>query len=330
MRFVAPARKQPRIFQAIKSGYETMAGNAYLVLFPILFDLYFLLGRRYLVTNMVQDMIDSIIFPPSASTEILETWQELSASLIDTLQHFSLSGFLRSFPIGIPSLLAYRPMEVSPLGAFSTVQLESYGQFFLAIIGFSTIGFLLGVLFLFAVSYAVRDTHTESITANLAQKFLSLLALPLVVILVFVFILTPAIFLISILNALLPILGAVGYFFLTLTVISLSIPLIFTAHDILLYGSNFREAVKQSIQIVRPTNGKTSIFLFVAIMATYVTNFLWQIPADGSYMLLISILGHALVTTTFYVASFYFYIDARKSVRESLLTETNNSEHMSV
>ena len=34
-------------------------------------------------------------------------------------------------------------------------------------------------------------------------------------------------------------------------------------------------------------------------------------------MLLVSILGHSLVTTIIFAASFHYYIDARKSVRES-------------
>jgi hypothetical protein len=125
--------------------------------------------------------------------------------------------------------------------------------------------------------------------------------------------------LISIFSAILPILGSLGYFLLSLGVISALIPLFFTAHEILLTGSSFVIAAKNSIRTVRPTNGKTSIFLMIAFVATYATNFLWQIPKQDSWMLIIAILGHALVTTIFYVASFHFYIDARNCVRESFI-----------
>ena len=75
---------------------------------------------------------------------------------------------------------------------------------------------------------------------------------------------------------------------------------------------------------------KTSSFLFLVLLVSYITNFLWQIPEDGSYMLLVSILGHAVVSTILWIASFHFYEDARNCVHRSIVEETLNSEHLSV
>jgi hypothetical protein len=68
----------------------------------------------------------------------------------------------------------------------------------------------------------------------------------------------------------------------------------------------------------------------LAILTTYATNFLWQIPKQDSWMLIVSILGHALVTTILYVASFHYYIDAHNCVRESLISETPVNEQTGI
>lgn len=330
MRFVIPAKKQPKVFNAIKAGYDTLSTHVYLLLFPIVLDVFFLFGKRLLIANQIERIISGITLPSSTSTEVLNSWEELTTSLLVSFKNFSLTAFLRSFPIGIPSLLAYRPLEVNPLGAFSATQVESYGSTILYILGFSLIGFLLGSLFLSVIRYSVQNKASAPAREQLPHQLLSLFSLPVAVLLLSVFILTPALFLISIINSILPILGSLGYFLLSLGLISAAIPLFFTAHEILLTGNNFMTAVKDSIRTVRPTNGKTSIFLMLAFLATYATNFLWQIPKENSWMLIISILGHALVTTIFIVASFHFYIDARKCVRESLIKDTPDIEQTGV
>ena len=330
MRFIIPAKKQPKVLDAIKAGYDTLSTHVYLLLFPILLDIFFLFGKRLSIANQSERMISGITLPSSASTEVLKSWEELTTSLLVSFKNFSLTAFLRSFPIGIPSLLAYRPLEVNPLGAFSTIQVESYASTLLYILGFSLIGFLLGSLFLSVVRNSVENKTSIHDLEQLPHQLLPLFALPVVALLLSVFILTPALFLISIFNSFLPILGALGYFLLSLGLISAAIPLFFTAHEILLTGNNFVTAARDSIRTVRPTNGKTSIFLMLAFIATYATNYLWQIPKENSWMMIISILGHALVTTIFIVASFHFYIDARNCVRDSLITDTPVNEQTGV
>jgi hypothetical protein len=43
---------------------------------------------------------------------------------------------------------------------------------------------------------------------------------------------------------------------------------------------------------------------------------LWRIPEEDSWMLLISVLGHALISTIILTASFHYCLSARESVRE--------------
>lgn len=328
MRFVLPAKKQPKVIDAFKAGYSTLSSHLYLLLFPILLDVFFLFGKRLLIADQVKAMFSNVTLPSSLSTEMLNSWDEVSSLAFEIFKNFSLTAFLRSFPIGVPSLLAYRPMEVNPLGTFSTVQVASPGSTIVYILGFSLIGFLLGTLYLWLIRNSVLDKSSTQTPDRLPQQLISLFTIPVFVFSLGIFVLLPIIFLISIFNSFLPILGTLGYFLLSLGIISSAIPLFFTPHEILLSGSNFVNSAKESIRIVRPTNGKTSIFIMLAYLATYATNLLWQIPKDDSWMLAVSILGHALVTTLIFVASFHFYIDARDCVRDSIITETPINEQL--
>ena len=76
MRFVIPAKKQPKVFDAIKAGYDTVSGNVYLLLFPIVLDLFFLFGKRLLVANQLERKISEVTLPTSTKTEVIKTWEE--------------------------------------------------------------------------------------------------------------------------------------------------------------------------------------------------------------------------------------------------------------
>lgn len=330
MRFVLPAKKQPKVFNAFKAGYNTLSSHLYLLLFPILLDVFFLFGKRLLIADQIRAMFTNLTLPSSVSTEMLNSWEELSNIAVEMFKNFSLTAFLRSFPIGVPSLLAYRPMESNPLGDFSSAQIASFGSTIIYALGFSLIGFLLGILFLRLIRNSILNNSSAPTSDRLPQQLLSLFTIPVFVIFLSMFVLVPIIFLISIFNSFLPFLGTLGYFLLSLGIISSVIPMFFTPHEILLSGSNFVNSAKESVRNVRPTNGKTSIFIMLAYLATYATNLLWQIPKDDSWMLAVSILGHALVTTIIFIASFHFYIDARDCVRDSLISKTPINEDLGV
>jgi len=324
-----PAREQPKVFKAIKAGFDSLSSHVWLLLFPIALDLFFLFGKRLLISDQINSFLSSFIPPEGMTTELLATWEDLKLLLSETINNFSLTSFLRSYPIGIPSLFSNRNFSVSPLGEYNTVQVSSIGTV-LAVLGFSVVGFLLGVLYLYGVRNSTNINLTKVTWQSFSKQLLSLILIPLVLIVIALVIFVPALLIIAVLTIILPLLGSIGSFLLYFLVLSAGIPLIFTAHEILLYGINFQDAIKESIKVVRPTNMKTSSFLFFAFLVSYITNLLWQIPEDGSYMLIVSILGHAVISTILWIASFHFYEDARNCVHRSIVEETLNSEHLSV
>ena len=323
-----PSREQPKVFKAIKAGFDSLSSHVWLLLFPIALDLFFLFGKRLLISDQINSFLSNFIPPEGMTAELLATWEELKLLLSETIKNFSLTSFLRSYPIGIPSLLSNRNLSVSPLGEYSTAQVSASGTV-LTVLGFSVIGFLLGVLYLYAIQKSTKTNQTKDTWQSFSKQLLTLILIPLVLIVIALVIFVPVLVIISVLTAIIPLLGSIGSFLFYIFVLSAGIPLIFTAHEILLYGTSFKDAIKESIKVVRPTNMKTSSFLFLVLLVSYITNFLWQIPEDGSYMLLVSILGHAVVSTILWIASFHFYEDARNCVHQSI-EETLDSEQLSV
>ncbi len=324
-----PSREQPKVFKAIKAGFDSLSSHVWLLLFPIALDLFFLFGKRLLISNQINSFLSSFIPPEGMTADLLATWEDLKLLLSETLNNFSLTTFLRSYPIGIPSLLSNRNLSVSPLGEYSTIEVNPSGTL-LAVLGISAIGFLLGVIYLYAIRKSTNINPTKDSWQSFSKQLISLIMIPLSLIVIALVIFVPALLIISVLTALIPLLGSIGSFLFYFMVLSAGIPLIFTAHEILLYGTSFKDALKESIKVVRPTNMKSSSFLFLVLFVSYITNFLWQIPEDGSYMLLVSILGHAVVSTILWIASFHFYEDARNCVHRSIEEETLDSEQLSV
>lgn len=322
------AKNQPKIIEAFRRSFVTLSGNMYLLLFPILLDLFFLFGKRILISDIVSSWINAIVFPSSTSPELLESWSTVSQLYLKSVADFSLTGFLRSFPIGVPSLLAFRQMAVNPSGAFASIQAQSSVEILLWLVLFSFIGFVLGAFYLLQIGNAAQGKQFKDIFRNLVNKLAHLFTIPVISGISFMVIFLPAVFIISLISRLAPFLGNVAYFLLTLFLISRITPVIFTAHDIILYENPIATSVRESIRTVRPTNSKTSFFILIAFLFSIGTNYLWQVPADDSWMLLVSIFGHALVTTLIFIASFQFYIDARQCVLESTLSESEQTQSM--
>lgn len=324
MKVMLPIQNQPKIFTAFKAGYETVSKHLYLVLFPIFLDLFLLFGFRITMVELVQSSIQLFVIPPSASPETIASLESLKTQAIEFFRYFSLTSFLRSFPVGIPSLFSVAAFSRNPLGEFSIIQLSQPGAVLLAMIVASLIGILLAY-FLYRLSARAISSPTAKDDSILERRALiSWLLIPIVTITLIFFVFLPALLVISFVGALLPFFVTIGYFFLTIAIVTLTIPVIFTPHLIVLEKLTFPQAILTSFQTVRLTNAKTTSFLVLAILANYVTNMLWRIPSDDSWMLMVSIFGHALVSIITLVASFHYIYDARKIVRE--FTENQVSE----
>lgn len=320
-----PFQKQPKIFAAFKAGFDTVSKHLYLLIFPIILDLFLLFGFRITIVELMQDVIQKLILPPSATPDLVASWETVKIQTVEFFRYFSLTSFLRTFPVGIPSLFSVTDFERNPIGTYQFIQLEQPGSAFLVILGMSFIGLFFAFFFYRSIARAIstQSASTESILDK--KSMVSWIMIPTVSFTFTLVVIFPAILIISLIGAILPIFPSIGYFLLTIGIITLITPMLFTPHFLFLENMTFKQALLTSFRTVRLTNAKSTTFLFIAIVVSYLTNMLWRIPSDDSWMLLVSVFGHALISTVILAASFHFILDARKSVREFIENQMSDT-----
>lgn len=309
------AVKQPSPFKAIRSGAETVASHIYLILFPIALDLYLLFGTRFTVSKAVNNLLAQVQLPANAAQDLMVTWNGAVQMLKEYFTYFSLTSVLRTLPFGIPSLLAGQALTTNPLSRIKTTELTSSGQISLWFVVFSLIGLLAATFYYKFCAMAVNKQARKISFSQTFNDFASNIALPMLTIIFLAIVLLPGLLIIGILSAITPFLGTIGYLIVLSILISIFLPLFFTPFATALYGEGFLKSVLLSIQTFRPTGPATSIFIFLAISSTYLTNLLWQSAPDDSWMLLVGIFGHALITTILVASSFHLFIEAISNVR---------------
>jgi len=135
-----PFQKQPKIFAAFKAGYETVSRHLYLAMFPIILDLFLLFGFRITIVDWIRNSIQRFTLPSSATPELIASWDLLKTQSIEFFRYFSLTSFLRSFPVGVPSLFSVAAFERNPIGELSFIQLHQPAAILGIILGMSLIG----------------------------------------------------------------------------------------------------------------------------------------------------------------------------------------------
>jgi len=205
-----PFQKQPKIFAAFKAGYDTVSKHLYLVLFPIILDLFLLFGFRITIADLMQSSIQRFVLPPSATADLVASWETFKIQLVEFFRYFSLTSFLRSFPVGIPSLFSFTAFERNPLGEYQFIQLQQPGSVFLVILGLSLIG-LFFAYFLYRLIARATSIQSESVESILEPRSLrSWVLIPIVSIIFTLVVIFPAMLLISLIGALLPIFTSIG------------------------------------------------------------------------------------------------------------------------
>lgn len=311
------AQKQPKIWPALKAGFATVAGHFYLVLFPLGLDLLLLFGPRLGMSGYVNDLLTRVVIPPQVSAEFTQGWTDFTASITEIFASFSLTSLLRSVPFGVPSLLFGESFSENPIGLLRMNEVANPMAIALIAAGFSLVGLFVATIFFKLIARAIDSDTNIPTPGGILPNFAAILGIPVITFLFSLLILSPALLIISLLVTLVPLIGTIGYFLLSFFLISVIVPVIFVPHAITMDNLKFRDALRLSMSTVRPTTGKSSFFIFLCFLLSFLGDQLWKIPSVNTWAVLVAILGHAMLTTMLLCASFHFFIDAVQSVKES-------------
>lgn len=303
--------EQPKIIQALLSGFNTIANKPYLMLLPIILDLFLWFGPAWRVDAFFKPLIQGLSgLPGMDAVEYVEIFESYQATWLESISNFNLAFSLRTLPIGIPSLMASKPPFLNPLGRPLVFSLETNGQILGVWLLFMLVGYFLASIYLKNISSQVITTNQDGSLKSLMRSFLQIILMPIMLLIIFLILSIPVLLVISLITMISPAIGQFVIVIAGVVLIWVIMPLIFTPHGIFLYKQNLIAAMMTSISVVRTSMGKTAWFILVSFILVQGMDYLWQAPDVNNWLLIVGILGRAFIVSAVIAASFHYFIDA--------------------
>jgi hypothetical protein len=293
------------MLSSIMAGFDSVANHIAVILPPVLLDLFLWLGPHLRLKQFLQPVITQL---PSLANAFPASFPDLAtiqSSWTGFANQFNLFIILRTFPVGITSLLSLQMPAQNPWG----VPLSWDAGSFVGILGWALLliilGWIAGGIYYYWVSRVALKSDVRMLGKSLSQAvllsiiwmgLLFLVGLPILVVL-------------SVLTAINTVLGQIALFAGAIILIWLVMPIFFSAHGIFTFQLDALRAILGSLRMVRFTLPNTGLFLLLFVLINQGLNFLWTTPAQTSWWMLVGIGGHAFISTALLAASFIYYRD---------------------
>ena len=314
---------QPNILSPIRAGFSIAANHLLLLLFPILVDLWVWLGVHLTLKTQMMNRIEQIQSLLAQPETQLDNMKEILVEVL--VDRLNIMTALRSFPVGIPSLMSsLSPIKV-PLGEPVSIDLGSIGFGLGWFLVLSIIGLALGTLYYLIVAEAALRSEPDYLRAikDWPWAFKQVFGLTLVWLGIIIAISIPFGCIIPIFS-----IGNLSQFilFIYLAIITwIFYPLLLSAHGIFVNHDPMFVSIKKSLQLSRLTLPSTTLFLLFVLLVSQGLSVVWGWPSEDSWMMIIGLFGHAFVTTGLLAASFLYYNEAdqwaQKFLRQVLLRQ---------
>ncbi len=304
--FISPP---PRLMPTIMAGFNAVANHIWLIIFPVLLDLFIWFGPKLRLQTVFAPVIEEANRTLTAAggsemAQILASAQEAWAILI---KRINLTNSISTFPLGIPSLVAATDTQATPLGQSPTFEIPSLWIAFTIFVGLVLLGLFLGTLY---INFIARKTSPEQnpfAFSSFIRQVVNIYALVMVILFAIMLVLIPALFIISIVALFSPALSQIVFLIITFILLWLLIPFLFSPHGIFIQQLNVFKSVMASIRLVRFFLPTTGLFILVFVLMAQGLDYLWLAPPSNSWLLVIGITGHAFIYTSLIAASFIYY-----------------------
>ena len=305
----------PNPIKAILSGFDAIANHIGLILFPVALDVFLWLGPHLRVKGLLENAIQQFTSLPGLVTpetgDMVKLTREYWLAVAIRVNLFSA---LRSIPVGIPSLMVSRQPVVTPYGAPPFWEVSSLGVAALVWIMLTLVGMVLGALFFILIGQVTqgerldwRQTFSAWPRASLQVILLALFWLA--VLLAISIPASCALTLAAVSGIGGSTLGIILYFGLVLWVM---FPLAFSPLGILADKRKVWPSVVDSVRLTRFTLPTTGLLFIIIVLISEGMDFLWNVPAESSWITLLAVTGHAFIATSLLATYFIYYRDATR------------------
>jgi hypothetical protein len=123
----ASSIEQPKLISTFKAGFDTVANRISLIFLPLTLDLFLWLGPHFSIKQVLLSTIQQMKDVPGLDASQLN---QLTTAIQNFGDTFNLAVALRTFPIGVSSLMWGQIPQQTPLGSAPIIQLPSYANTF--------------------------------------------------------------------------------------------------------------------------------------------------------------------------------------------------------
>jgi hypothetical protein len=308
----------PSIMTALRAGFDAITTQIGILIFPITIDSLIWLGPHLRLKQLVLNFFNRLFqypgFRDSSSYELFKPNMEIINELSERINLMTL---LRTYPVGIPSLMAGRQPIATPINEPIIWGVTSIGLVLLIGLFLILMGLGVGTFYyqmIAQIALQERMNWRKAIN-DFPRAFSQIIVLVLSLIGLVVVISIPASCLLTLFTMVGLSIGQFMLFLLLGLLIWILFPLILTPQAIILHKKNVVNALKNSLSITRMTLPNTGMLFAVIFLISEGLDILWRIPEENSWLTFLGIIGHAFITTSLLSAIFIYYRDAENWVQ---------------
>lgn len=295
------------IMASLAAGFDLTTKHLWLLLIPILLDLFLWIGPRLGFNSLVVQILEFL--PPEADIF------DISSQLLTLAPRANLFTSLSVRFIGIPALMVGISPEATPRIP-EVIELMSWASFIGAFLLLTVAGLLLTGIYYTFITFALYLEEDEEVRASqkfwtpeIGRNLLRLVGVALVFLLNILIVYFPLIIISSFLFLINQTLGAMALFAGPLFIIWIAIFMSLAPQGVILNGRPPLRAILESFRLVQSNLPQTMLLILFIVFAGTLLDSILLLAETGTWLTIINILGHAFVSTALVTALFIFYRD---------------------
>ncbi len=297
----------PGIIGSLRSGFDAIATHFAVILMPLALDLLLWLGPRLSPDRALQPMMKAFA-TMLASTGVQPAELGTSVDAANkSLQALNMLGILRTFPIGISSLMTSVMPTATPWGTPTVVEVAAFPQFLALSMLLTFVGWVLGGLYFQWVALLSTPSDTPEDRVPTGWVVVQSLVYAMIWCVVGWLVGPPLILMLLVLFMINGLLGEGVLLLLGFLSMWLIVPIFFSPHGIFVHKQNALASILSGFHMTRFTLPTSSLFVLTVFLLGAGLNFLWAMPTADSWLVIGGIFGHAFITTALLASSFIYY-----------------------
>jgi len=325
-----------RIIETLSAGFEVIARRPWIILLPILLDLFYWLGPQISLQPLVERGLEgmlSLAQPDNpAWAEAWELWQEMDVerlwrdfgqrfNLFTVVSSLNVLSFLSMGLLDLPSLIASNGLLGDvPAGSGRVIQIASGWPLLGALVVLVLVGLLVAVIYHGLIAQQVREEqiNLRYLGRRLGRYWLHVIILACAIALVLAMIAGPLVIVLLIAGALSPFLVQMLTLLGSTLAFWFALYIMFIPHGILLGEEPPLRAWWTSMNIVHKNFWVVLILLILIRLIRTGLGLVWPIFTGSIPGMLFAIVANAFVSAGLAAAGLVFFRDCYADWREHL------------